>query len=81
MIHSLVFSLKAKVYVQWRVLTWKGYSLHFCCVLNTQADACCSEKGQVTEAHQQMEQKGTVWVVVLSFLAAVSVSELPKHKS
>ena len=60
--------------VQWRVLTWKGYSLHFCCVLNMQAGACCSKKGQVTEAHQQMEQKGTVPVVVLSFLAAVSLS-------
>lgn len=61
--------------VQWRVLTWKGYSLHFCCVLNMQAGACCCKKGQVTEAHQQMEQKGTVLVVVvLRFLAAVSLS-------
>lgn len=39
-----------------------------------QAGACCCKKGQVTEAHQQMEQKGTVMVVVLRFLAAVSLS-------
>lgn len=58
MIHPLVLSLKANVCVQWRVLTWKGYSLHFCCFLNMQAGACCCKKEQITEAHQQMEQKG-----------------------
>lgn len=81
MIHSLVLSLKAKVCVQWRVLTWDGYSLHLCCVLNAQAGACCCKKGQVTEAHQQMEQKGTVTVVVLSFLAAVSLSPSSPNRS
>lgn len=74
MIHSLALSLKAKVCVQWRVLTLKGYSLHFCCILNTQAGTCCCKKGQATEAHQQMEQKGTVSLVDLSFLATVSLS-------